>query len=216
MALALDGSGSASNGSASSINVSITTANANDIIILAAEANGGPITGVSGGGLTWVFKGRDTNGPSSPMDLWYAVAAGTLSAASITVTQTSAAFISVGILGISGADTSTIFDGAIVTGHPDPISISTSNANTFIVGAFREGLDASPTAGSGWTQVVGSNFLLLEYQIVSSTQTNLSVSQTTGAGNSNGGVAIAVLAAAGGGGGRTAIVVPGAHGPMVI
>jgi hypothetical protein len=58
---------------------------------------------------------------------------------------------------------------------------------------------ASPTAGAGWAGISGANYQLSEYQIVSSTQTSLAVSLTTGAGDIQAGLADAVVQASAGG-----------------
>ncbi|HJU18994.1 MAG TPA: fibronectin type III domain-containing protein [Stellaceae bacterium] len=49
--------------------------------------------------------------------------------------------------------------------------ITTSNANDFIFTTYRGA--QTETAGAGWTQISGSDYLLTEYQVVSTTQTNL-------------------------------------------
>lgn len=189
MALSLDGSGHNAV-SAATVNVALTTANTNDIICVVATTNGGPVTSVTATGLTFALKALDPPASATDIELWYAVAAATFSG-NITINTTSSAFLAGDAFGVSGADTATIWDGAAVTGNPDPLSISTTNANTFILGAFRGGT-ASPTSGAGWTQISGADFQLTEYQVVSSTQSGLSVTQTTGAGGANGGIAIAI------------------------
>lgn len=202
MALALDGSAHNNSGGASSLGASLTTTNTNDIIIAVATVNGGPVTSVSGGGLTWAKKASGTSdgGSSQFLELWYAVAAGTLSGTTITVNQTSSSYITIDVFAISGADTATIWDGAAVTGSGagcDPLSISTTNANAFIIGAYRENSASNPTEGAGFTKISGADFQLAEYKVVSSTQSGLSVTQGTGAGTANAGIAVAVIQAAG-------------------
>jgi hypothetical protein len=55
------------------------------------------------------------------------------------------------------------------------ISGSTTNANDFLLGMYRQTNISAPTGGSGWTQIAENDgsFLLVEYKIVSSAQTNL-------------------------------------------
>lgn len=200
MALALDGSVHG-NATAASLGVSLTTANANDIIVVIATINSGPVTSVVGGGLTWNFVIADGPTAASQIEFWYAVAASALSSVTITVTQTGSGFITVDAFGISGADTSTIFDANAST--PDSsttglLSITTDTADTFIIGGYRISV-ANPTEGSGWTKISGADFQLTEYMIVSSTQSALAVTIGTGNGSQNGGVGHAIIIAAAGG-----------------
>jgi hypothetical protein len=108
-------------------------------------------------------------------------------------------FATLNVFEISGAKTSSYFDpnlaGGPVTGNSDPISITTTGSNDFIVGGFRTGA-STPTQGSGWTIIQGANFQLTEYQVVSSPQTSLSVSVGTGSGTANGVIADAIVGGA--------------------
>jgi hypothetical protein len=195
--LSLDGS--ANNfGSGTSISTTLTTTNANDVIIVGVAVNDTTITSVFGGGLTWNLRAQ--NGASGfPIYEWYAIAPSPLSGVTITVNFAgSAGFTAISAFGISGASTSSPFDthsGIPVTGNPDPLSISTSNANDFIFGLFRMGSTASPTSGSGWTQIPTAVFQLSEYQIVSTPQTSLGVTIGTGVGDASGGIGDAVVKA---------------------
>ena len=83
-----------------------------------------------------------------------------------------------------------------VTGTTDPLSITTTHANTMVIGSFRMNSTSTPTQGTGYTIISGANFLLSEYQIFSSTQSGLSVTIGTGAGDANGCIADALVAAA--------------------
>jgi hypothetical protein len=95
---------------------------------------------------------------------------------------------------VRGADTANIFDDdASIPDEvtSDPATVSTDLADTMIVGAFRT-LAAAATAGSGYTLVSAANFQLLEYEIVTATQTSKTVN--LGSSSSNGGVGTAVRA----------------------
>jgi hypothetical protein len=79
-----------------------------------------------------------------------------------------------------------------------PLSINTASTNTLIINA----LGNQATAGSGWTLIDSgsSNYLALEYQIVSSAGT-YSGTWGSGTGSGDSGFAVAIVAASGGGGG---------------
>jgi hypothetical protein len=79
-------------------------------------------------------------------------------------------------------------------------AINTVTANTMVVGWFRQSNTQNPSAGAGFTKLVGANFTLLEYKIVNSAQASLSITDGS-AGDSNGVIAFAINQASGGGGG---------------
>src|SRR5882672_843414 len=200
MALSLDGSAHATTGGGATLAPSLSTTGTNRLIFVVAEMNGGPGVSVSDtAGLTWARQAQVYAGFFDQyLELWWAVAPAQLTSDTITITQTSSQFMTVDVFAVAGGDTASPFDGAAVTGTVDPLSITTTNANDFILGAFREALTPSPTAGAGWTQISGADYQLTEYQIVSTTQAGLSVSQTDGAGTANGGIAQAIKASSGG------------------
>lgn len=208
MALALDASVSGNSGSSGSFQVTITTTVAACVLLAFITTNGGPVTGITdSAGLTWTHRatGRSVGGETN--ELWYAIAASQVTSDIITVATTSANFITVHAFAVSGADTASPFDGTAVTdgtAPADPLSISTTNADTMIIGGFRFSGTGSPTAGTGFTSIaaLAAGFQLAEYQIVAATQTNLDVTVGTGVGDSGGGIADAIKAAAAGGGAR--------------
>lgn len=201
MALALDGSANV-NATANSLGVSLTTSNADCVIVVSITTNGGPVTGVTASGLTFSKHAEKPGGSAATIELWIAVAASPLSSVTITVTTTWSQFLTVTAFGVSGADTSTIFDGNASV--PDerataPCTISTDEDDTFIIGAFRMSASASPSEGAGFTKIFGANFQLTQYLIASSPQSNLSV-PTGGGAASNGALATAIIQAAAVGG----------------
>lgn len=208
MALALDGSAHGNSGSASSQAVTLTTALAG-IIYVVILTNGGPITGVSDtAGLTYALRASASAGGSNVIETWYAVSAGAHTSNVITATTTSANFITVEAFGVSGCDTSTIWDahaGIPVTAGGaapvTPLSISTSTADDFIIGVMREANTASPIEDTGWTKISGADYSLSEYKIVSSVQTALAVQEgVVDANAANGAIADAIIIASAGGG----------------
>ena len=197
MALALDGSVHGNSSSASSLVVSLTTGAGNVVLVAVTSNAGDPTSVASANGET--FTKHATSGGQS-VSLWSCVTSSAWSSNNITVTLGSSAYVTVDAAGISGADTSNIFDdNASIpdTGAGDPRTVSTDLADTMVIGAFRMLSTSGPTAGSGFTQISGAHFQLFEYKIVSAAQSSLSVTLGTGAGNSNGGVATAVRQASG-------------------
>jgi hypothetical protein len=197
-ALALDGSAHGNSNNALTATATLTTTHSGDVIIVVVQANSAPLTGVSGASLG-AFTHRTSEGGSQDIEEWYAIASGALTSEVITATQSASNFLTIDAFGISGANTSSPYDGTAVVGASDPLHISTTHANTFIFGGFKMNSTASPTAGAGWTGLSGANYQLSEYQIVSSTQTSLAVSLTTGAGDIQAGLADAVVQASAGG-----------------
>lgn len=200
MALALEGTpvhAQASSGTSMNIGPFTTSNPALIVIVNLTNQAAGVISSISGGGLSWSQRTAST-GPNKIYE-WTALAAVALSAVTFTINySTSISFSAADIFAISGHDATTTFDvNASIPANSltDPITISTSNANDFIIGGFRLASQTTPTQGSGWTKISGADFLLTEYQIVSATQTNLSVSIGTGVGDANGGIADAVMQA---------------------
>jgi hypothetical protein len=182
MALALDpGTGSARNTAnpGTSVNVGITTANANDAIVVLANTNGGPVVSVTSSPALF-FTQRATVGTNpNAMEEWWS-SCPTAQAYTITVTQTSNAFILVDVFAVSGAPgwNSNPFDGSAVTNPSSYASITTVNPHTFIFGCTRDA-NSGPSAdtGSGWTQLQGGSLNVCdEYQIFSTIQSGLTIS----------------------------------------
>jgi hypothetical protein len=195
LTLAIDGSVH-HNSTASSQAVSLTTSNTNDYIIVCVTTNSGPVTSITGGGLS--FSRIASNGVSNQVvEVWSAFASSTLSATSLTINTTASNFLTIDAFGVSGSNqTSTVFDSGGPQTGTDPISITTANPNTMVIAAYRELSAGNPTAGTSFTAVSGADFQLVEYKVLSSTAT-ISCTQGTGAGSANGGVAFAIVQASG-------------------
>lgn len=192
--LAIDGSNHVSG----SNSLTLTTSHANDFVGLFLTRNAGTVTSVTdNSGVTAAWQLRATIGGTNSISFWWTTASAALSGATITVNYSAnPGFQTIDAFGISGAKISSPFDsGSAVTGSADPLTISTTNAVTMVLGGFREVTASSPTAGSGFTAISGADFQLSEYQIFSSPQTNLSVTQSP-SGGSNGCIADAIVAAA--------------------
>jgi len=203
MALALDGSVHGNSGSSNSLPVSLSTSNGNVVIVVCVTTNGGPVTGVSGSTMG-AFTLRKAQGGPNFIETWYKKSTSALSSETITVSTTSSSFITVDAFGISGADTTTIFDSNVslpnAPGGANHVVVSTTNANDFIFAAYRFNSTPSPTEGTGFTKISGANFQLVEYKIVSATQSSLDIGIGTGDGDENNGIGDAIIQATGGGG----------------
>lgn len=180
-ALGLDGAVSVSGPTSNSIAATLTTASANDVIII-YEGNGtntGAATSISDtAGLSWHKRTSVIyNTSTAIIEEYYAVAPGALSGDIITVSWASTSSARVTAFGISGANTSSIFDGSgalpATTGTGSTVSVSTSNANDMLIGYCSA--TASPTPPAGWTQIVATGSAAeAAYHIVSSTQSGFS------------------------------------------
>lgn len=181
---ALDGSVEAAQ-SSGKIVLSFTTANANDVIVVSSDCTGTTAIGISSitdNLSTHLTYARRKNASVKigaafhAIDYWTAVWTGS-GAITITVTLTGTPTSGVGYaFGVSGANTSTPFDpnsslpasGTSATGAAT-VTISTSLAYDFLI-AF---IDGSMGHDSGFTVPQSSALSAIEYEVVSSQQSNL-------------------------------------------
>jgi hypothetical protein len=173
----------------------VTLNNPNEVLLACVGENQGPLsTPTDTLGLTWTKRASVGSGHAT--EEWYAIGPGAVTYPqydTITFTQGSNDYISAGVIVINGANTSSPFDGTAVTGTSDPLSITTTHADTVITGCFTMSTQSSPTAGTGYTSPFAGFFSLDEYKLVSSTQSGLSVSIGTGAGDARAGIADAIV-----------------------
>jgi hypothetical protein len=111
--------------------------------------------------------------------------------------------ITVDVFAISGADTTIINDSNVALPNTtvtsgNTVSLTTSNANDFLIGFYGFNSTANPTQGAGWTLISGANFFMTEYKIVSATQSGTVATIGTGDTDEAAGIADAVIAASGG------------------
>ncbi len=188
----LDGSASASVSAGTTIAVSLTTTKSNDLLYVSVvDGNSFTVSSItSSPSLTWTQRLSIAFSSSMDLETWYAIwsSSGTIT---ITITLTGSTF-GVGVAyGISGANTASPFDtNALIprsasgtAGTAATVTVSTSSANDFMIGAA--GIQGTPalTTGTGFTLVLtqtvgtGSNARETsdEFQTVSTTQTNLAV-----------------------------------------
>lgn len=223
MALALEGTPVHINAAGvSSLSIpAFSTTNPAEVFIT-NTINSTTISSIAGGGLAWAQR-TTANAASNPLAHWAAPSSGSLSSAVFTITYSGlATFTTADCYAFSGQDTSTIWDAnasvpGFIDNGPDPILVSTNNANDVIIAGFRMGATPSPTAGAGFTLISGADFQGVEYQIVAATQTNLSCGLTTGTGGANGCIVDALMAAAAGAATSSAPLVPQTFGapPLV-
>jgi FecR protein len=194
----LDGNAFANNAAPSNgTGVFLTTSNANDVIIVDIALNGTTVSSVTDtAGLQWHLRAV-AGTANQPIYEYYAIAPNALSADVIAVSFVSTAtYVDMNAFGVSGANTSSPFDGnaSVPASTTSTGSITTSNADDFIFAGYRFGLNATPTVGSGWTAINASgDYYLSEYQIVSTTQAGLVA--TASSADENGGIVDAIQAA---------------------
>ena len=190
--MSVDGTASA-NGSTSAV-ITLSTTKTNDVILVGITSNGSNATITIGdtAGLIWNLRAQSTGG-AAPLKLYYAVSSGILTNDTITVSDATSAFTSATAVAVNGANTGAPFDpnGALPSIDVGGAStITTTNANTILLGVVRMVNPATPSPGSGWTNASTSGlYFLFEYQFVTSTQSGTSVTYT---GTSNGSIGDAV------------------------
>ena len=185
-----------------------TSSNSNDVVIaLVTPIDTATVSSISGGGLTWIKRVAFTITTSSfdvaSTEEWYAIAASPLTSQVITATLSGpATAATITIFAISGANTTTPFDVNVslpatnsdVTGTstaPTVTGISTTNANTFLISFVHlPGNGVTLTEPAGFTRILavngfsGSPTFKNDWgqsgrEIVSSTQSNISVAYST-------------------------------------
>jgi hypothetical protein len=216
--LAIDGSAACTGAPCSA---TLTTSLSPDVIIVIEHTdNSGDLCMTpTASGLTFTQRAYEQGGDGDCVAEYYAIASSTISEA-VTCEFTGGFSEECQMWGIGGANTASPFDpnvslpcensnGASATA-PSCV-VSTSDANTFIFGAATDGANEVWTAGGSFTLLSGAaggcnhwaasgtqSRGCAEYQVVSSTQSSLSVGFTLGSPNSFwDAIADAVVAASG-------------------
>ena len=181
--LALDGStsGEITEGDPDTISMTLSTTKTNDLLyVVVALATYDHVSSISSPGLTWHLRVVDTSSEVR-VETWYAVPSSSTST-EITITTNGEYYAAAVAFGISGVDTASPFDGSATTstgawdgGGPHSSSITTTNANDFIIGALA--ISNYPTTSPGyegvWYQIIGTQADIpwvratAEYRIVS-------------------------------------------------
>jgi hypothetical protein len=143
--------------------------------------------------LTFTRRTRTSPSNANYLEFWYAPASSALTSESITVHTNSSGFLTVCAFAVSGYSMTDVFDpnGALPnvsgtgsgSGSANP-TFTTTNPDNFLIACYRQNVSSSTTAGTGWTLITGSNFLVVEYKVVSTTQSGLVASIS--ANNENG------------------------------
>jgi Spherulation-specific family 4 len=185
----LDGSVSGQ-GLPGTVTASLTTSHSPDIVYVIVAAAGATPNIPTASGLTFTLR-KSTTAPSGPtVSTFYAIANSPLSSESITATAGgSTTEIQIIAFGISGAEASAPFDTNVAVPSSASgssviasVTISTNNANDFVIGAEADSQGASGGgAGTGFALLYnvvasdGANDAGVEYTTVSAAQTNLAV-----------------------------------------
>ena len=185
--------------SGTTITSTLTTTSTNDVIIIYVQSDKSVSSVADTAGLTWQQRAQVTNGTTHIAE-WYASSAAVLTGDVITVTLSAAtAGTGTASFGVSGGDTVSPFDPAVVGSQPTgtgtgAVSISTLKASDLILGFYKFNI-TSPTAGTGFTAVISPVGIasLIESKQVSAAQSNLSVAIGTGASNVTAAIADAIV-----------------------
>ena len=171
----------------------------NQYLVVIAAVNTS-ISGVPTGGTnigTFTEIVIDDNYTGFPLAAWWAPINGIVANQTVTLSHGSA-FATMDVILLTGVDgvlddlhTSLPVAGPASGGDADdPLNgLTTTFENSVVFSAFAS--VANPTAGSGWTQISGANFLLTQYRTVA-TPGSVNATQTVGAGSSNRSLAFAV------------------------
>jgi hypothetical protein len=174
----LDGSNSGvtSGGGDRTITLTLRTTYPNDVLYISVTENDArEVTGITSTGLTWSLRATATRTSGVKVETWYAVKTDSGSTA-ITISfddMTNGAAVA---FGVSGANTASPFDGTPGTNNDHSstatASITTTNANDFIIGAVGISSEPTVTQGTGYTLILTRANLRetsTEYRIVGST-----------------------------------------------
>lgn len=182
--------------------ISISTSAASRIVVgfLVNGARCDSISDDIGQSITWNLVGRsDVGAFTNKLEVWEGVSSASFSGKTITINlNISSAYVTAVAMALEGVDAGgSAIDGSVDAGAAAPLSVTTSTADTVVVGAFRFGATADASAGSGFTEVgTNAGFFLMEKKVLASAATT-SVT-TSNDGDVNGGVAFAFKKAAGG------------------
>ena len=142
---------------ATSQNIVLTINNSGEKLLICTAASGGPVTTVTDSlSLTWSKRASASSG-ATDLEEWTAtgpVGGSYPQTDTIAVSQTSSAALVIdafGVIGSTGA-----FDGSPVTGTSDPLTITTTHANTVVIGCFRQTGNNSSLAAQNFVSVAGT------------------------------------------------------------
>ena len=190
--IALDGTPVHATGVSSTQVMPALTTTVMGVVVVAIELNHGTVITLSNtSGLTWARRATTNSAfDNFVLEVWWAYSTVPLSSDVITINGLGTVdFIAATAFGVKNANRFAPWDiGSLpVTSQLNgPVSVTTTEPETLIIGAYRSQDTGSPTQGAGFTLISGSDFLLVEYKIVTTVQTGLSVAAN--AGTINGGI----------------------------
>ena len=166
----------------------LTTANSNDLVLVCTSSvSGRTVTSIKDSAAKLTFTRRSAltqaNGPR--VELWTAPAASTLSSDKLTVTFSAAGADSFTTFAVSGANLANPIDASHTNGWSDTVrevpnaTLTTTNSHDLLVGCETTNVALTQKAGSGFTLVQALSHTgessAAEFQVVSSTQSNLDI-----------------------------------------
>ncbi|WP_157461153.1 hypothetical protein [Bradyrhizobium sp. CCBAU 43298] len=162
--------------------------------MIAIQVNGDSVASVTDtGSHTWQHRASAGDAPFT-VELWWTTSLAAFNnAITVSLGAGDSSFLTATAWGISGADATTPFDANAAlpdTGNTGARSITTSDANDFLIHCARLN-NQNGTPATGWTEIQdNTDYFLVQYKIVSATQSALSVD--TGGETNNGSIADAV------------------------
>lgn len=199
-AASIDGSASVEGGSGTSVTTGTFSTSGPAKVIVAVLIGAANVSSVTGASLTFTQRAAAANFPNN-IELWEADAGSSFSSQSFTVNfDASTGYASAVAFAVADADdwdvNASLPDEQ--AGTTDP-TVSTTAAETMIIGAFRFQTTASPTPPSGWTAIQGAGYLGVWYRNYTSAQSSLSIPDGgTGLNDSNAAIGDALAAAVSG------------------
>ncbi len=187
--LSLDGSGSCSNGSSPQCSIALATTTAKDLIYVQETSQAGHETAppTDTAGLTYTLRASEVSiGSDEYTSIWTAQWPGSGTDTITCNADNANARIGCIAVAVAGVNTNSPFDNnpsvpcaaSAISSFPS-CTLSTNNAAVMILGFSTFGCGVSPVPDSGYAIVqslTGCNGnSAVEYRVVSSTQTNLSV-----------------------------------------
>lgn len=169
--------------------ITLPGAVANDIVVLGCMQNSTLVNTISGPNIGSFSKFGHAS-PSNPVELWWARATGTLTNEVCTLNYVgTSAYSNACVVNVAGLyQTGSPLDtnvNALQTGSGGNGQITFDDPDCIAFGAFRSASSATttPDTANGWTGLDANSYLMLEYKIFNSAQTNLVVPNMTNTSN---------------------------------
>jgi hypothetical protein len=168
--LSLDGTPVTATGSGATTTLpGFSTAAGSGEIVVAIITNAASVTSVTAPGLTFTLRSSYTGGAGASVGAVFTAPYTSNFSGTVTVTVASSSFAQATVFAIGSATTGDT-GGPVAKPSGGAASITTTNANDFVFASMALSTSTG-TVGAGWTQIANANFMLVEFQIVSSTGT---------------------------------------------